>query len=65
MVCLNLFVVSFLISRGEFVYFGERFKIINSPLMIVLVCWFVIYHSSALHNSFIDLHVQHVIYCYM
>ena len=42
LVCLDI--------PGEFVYFGGRFKIINSPHRRS-----VIYHSSALRNSFIDL----------
>ena len=40
--------------KGRCVYFGGRFKIINSPHRRS-VRGFVIYHSSALHNSFIDL----------
>ena len=46
LVCLDI--------PGEFVYFGGRFKIINSPHRRS-VRGFVIYHSSALRNSFIDL----------
>ena len=45
LVCLDI--------PGEFVYFGGRFKIIFH--IEDQFVGFVIYHSSALRNSFIDL----------